>query len=366
MAVLVGVGPSRSRETHGRRPAIRPRARTPHGEGQAVASGREGHAARLGTAGRVLGVVRGQPTRMRANRSRDTRPELLVRRALHGMGLRYRVATRPAPDIRVRADMVFAGARVAVFIDGCFWHGCAAHISTPRTNTDYWVAKIARNRARDSEAGRLLANAGWTVVRVWEHDDPVWSAARIRAAVDAGVNPVLQRVTDRQGRILRACPLSTIGTGSTRRARSTRSAGMSPTRSSRVSWSWLPSSTAPEASSTSVAAPESRRWDPRPRSRARRGRRYLGAGVGGRADPTSGASLADVLSRMDRRRHHGDLRRRAVRHLADRAVFHFLLDSGGETPLRRPGEANREPGRFSHFVRHVRRATAHATWRGEP
>jgi DNA mismatch endonuclease, patch repair protein len=122
---------------------------------------------------------------MRANRSRDTLPELLVRRAVHAMGLRYRVASRPVPDIRIRADMVFAGSRVAVFIDGCFWHGCPDHSSTPRTNPGYWTVKIAANRDRDARAARLLADAGWTVVRVWEHDDPGLSAARIRTEVAA-------------------------------------------------------------------------------------------------------------------------------------------------------------------------------------
>ena len=109
---------------------------------------------------------------MQANRSRDTGPELLVRKALHALGLRYRVAVRPVADIRIAADIVFRGPRVAVFIDGCFWHGCPAHSSPPRTNADYWAAKIAANRERDARAGRLLGNAGWTVIRVWEHEDP--------------------------------------------------------------------------------------------------------------------------------------------------------------------------------------------------
>jgi DNA mismatch endonuclease (patch repair protein) len=119
---------------------------------------------------------------MQANRSRDTRPELLVRKALHASGLRYRVAVRPVADIRVAADIVFRGPRVAVFIDGCFWHGCPDHSSPPRTNAAYWSAKIAANRERDARAGRLLGDLGWTVIRVWEHEDPVLGAARIRDA----------------------------------------------------------------------------------------------------------------------------------------------------------------------------------------
>ena len=81
--------------------------------------------------------------------------------------------------------LVFAGSRVAVFIDGCFWHGCPAHSATPRTNTEYWTAKIAANRARDTRADILLGTAGWTVVRVWEHEDPRQGAARIRDVVQA-------------------------------------------------------------------------------------------------------------------------------------------------------------------------------------
>ena len=122
---------------------------------------------------------------MQGNRSRDTWPELTIRRTVHGMGLRYRVATRPVSGIRVTADLVFAGSRVAVFIDGCFWHGCPAHSSTPRTNAVYWTAKIAANRARDTRASLLLSAAGWTVVRVWEHEDPRRGARRIRDVVRA-------------------------------------------------------------------------------------------------------------------------------------------------------------------------------------
>ena len=120
---------------------------------------------------------------MQANRSRDTRPELLVRRAVHAMGLRYRVASRPIAHIRVSADMVFRGPRVAVFIDGCFWHGCPAHSTSPRTNAGYWAAKIAANRERDARADRLLRNAGWTVIRVWEHEDPPQAAAKVGDAL---------------------------------------------------------------------------------------------------------------------------------------------------------------------------------------
>jgi DNA mismatch endonuclease (patch repair protein) len=120
---------------------------------------------------------------MRGNRSRDTRPELGVRRACHALGLRYRVCARPVRSVRRTADLVFGPARTAVFVDGCFWHGCPSHFRPPMTNRGYWAAKIAANRARDRQTDRLLAAAGWAVVRVWEHDDPAAAAARIAALV---------------------------------------------------------------------------------------------------------------------------------------------------------------------------------------
>ena len=109
---------------------------------------------------------------MRANRGRDTGPELAVRRALHAMGLRYRV-DHPLPfDRRRRADIAFTRVRVAVFIDGCFWHGCPEHGTTPRTNNRFWSEKIARNRARDLDTTERLEAEGWVVLRFWEHEDP--------------------------------------------------------------------------------------------------------------------------------------------------------------------------------------------------
>ncbi len=109
---------------------------------------------------------------MQGNRSRDTAPELAVRRLVHAMGLRYRVNVRPVPTLRRTADLVFPRRRIAVFIDGCYWHGCAAHHRLPRANADYWSAKVARNRARDAATDEMLAAAGWTVLRFWEHESP--------------------------------------------------------------------------------------------------------------------------------------------------------------------------------------------------
>lgn len=115
---------------------------------------------------------------MQGNRRRDTRPELAVRRAVHARGLRYRVDTRPLAGLNRRADLVFPRAKVAVFVDGCYWHGCPDHGTTAKTNAGYWGAKIQRNRDRDVDTDSRLIEAGWTVVRIWEHEDPE-EAARI-------------------------------------------------------------------------------------------------------------------------------------------------------------------------------------------
>jgi DNA mismatch endonuclease (patch repair protein) len=120
---------------------------------------------------------------MQANRSRDTRPELAVRSAVHARGLRYRVAVRPVRSVRRSADLVFTRARVAVFLDGCFWHGCPEHFQMPATNPDYWELKIAANAARDAETDRLLVAEGWTVLRFWEHTVAVEVATRIEDVV---------------------------------------------------------------------------------------------------------------------------------------------------------------------------------------
>jgi DNA mismatch endonuclease, patch repair protein len=109
---------------------------------------------------------------MQGNRSRDTKPEMAVRRQLHRLGLRYRVGITPVPEVRRRADIVFTRARVAVFIDGCFWHGCPEHGRTTfNHNADYWSAKIATNIDRDQDTDARLREAGWTVLRFWEHQD---------------------------------------------------------------------------------------------------------------------------------------------------------------------------------------------------
>jgi len=101
------------------------------------------------------------------------------------MGYRYRVDVPPLPTLRRRADIVFTKARVAVFVDGCFWHGCPDCDLRPKVNATWWRKKLDRNRARDIDTDVQLARAGWTVVRVWEHMDVEKAARRVSDAVAA-------------------------------------------------------------------------------------------------------------------------------------------------------------------------------------
>lgn len=121
---------------------------------------------------------------MQAIRSRDTKPERLIRRLVHAQGLRYRVAAKPLPGLRRTADMVFRPARVAVFIDGCYWHGCPEHYVPPKTNSGYWSDKVLRNMTRDRDTDQRLTDAGWLVLRFWEHEPADDCAARIAAEVE--------------------------------------------------------------------------------------------------------------------------------------------------------------------------------------
>jgi DNA mismatch endonuclease Vsr len=111
---------------------------------------------------------------MRANRGRDTGPELALRSALHIRGLRFRKNFRVdlSEGRRVRPDIVFTGVRLAVFVDGCFWHGCQEHRSLPTSNASFWKEKIEGTARRDQQQALWLREAGWVVIRVWEHDVP--------------------------------------------------------------------------------------------------------------------------------------------------------------------------------------------------
>jgi DNA mismatch endonuclease, patch repair protein len=124
----------------------------------------------------------GRSANMRANRRTDTKPEVALRRALHAQGYRFRKDYRLdlASGKRVRPDIAFTARRVAVFVDGCFWHACPDHGSKPANNVWYWEPKLRRNVERDRAADAALAAAGWDVVRVWEHEP-----------IDAAVTAVL-------------------------------------------------------------------------------------------------------------------------------------------------------------------------------
>jgi DNA mismatch endonuclease, patch repair protein len=122
--------------------------------------------------------------RMQRQQTRDTKPELAVRRLLHAAGLRYRVDAAPLATLRRRADVVFGPAKVALFVDGCFWHGCPDHgARATHSNPDYWHEKVRRNRERDRRTDELLEEAGWIPVRVWEHEDPREVAEQVMLVV---------------------------------------------------------------------------------------------------------------------------------------------------------------------------------------
>lgn len=115
----------------------------------------------------------------KGNRRSGTQPEVRLRSALHRRGHRFRKDHLVrAGDVRVRADVVFTRWRVTAFVDGCFWHGCPSHQQVPRSNLDYWVPKLAANVERDRRVDAALADAGWVVLRIWEHVE-VGEAVRI-------------------------------------------------------------------------------------------------------------------------------------------------------------------------------------------
>jgi DNA mismatch endonuclease (patch repair protein) len=116
-------------------------------------------------------------------RRRDTAPELAVRRAVHRHGLRFRVDRAPIAGSRRRADLLFPREKVAVFVDGCFWHRCAQHASWPKVNSAWWRKKLDANVERDVDTTRLLRSHGWRVIRVWAHDPPITAATKVRRIV---------------------------------------------------------------------------------------------------------------------------------------------------------------------------------------
>lgn len=125
---------------------------------------------------------------MQGNRSRDTKPELAVRSAVHRRGIRFWVSARPQAEFARTADLVLRKTRIAVFVDGCYWHGCPDHHSQPATNSQYWADKIARNIERDIETTAYLQQTGWTVLRFWEHEDPEAVADYVQGAVQTALD----------------------------------------------------------------------------------------------------------------------------------------------------------------------------------
>lgn len=122
---------------------------------------------------------------MQANRRADTKAEVELRRHLHALGYRFRKDMRlEANGVRARPDVVFTRRKVAIFVDGCFWHCCPEHGRAPTVNRWYWDDKLARNRDRDAKQAAALTQAGWTVVRLWEHDCPEPALARILEALE--------------------------------------------------------------------------------------------------------------------------------------------------------------------------------------
>ena len=114
---------------------------------------------------------------MQANRPRNTAPELALRSALHHAGLRFRKHLRPVPGLRCEPDVVFTRAHLAIFLDGCWWHSCPQHGQVPKTHQEFWAPKLAKTRERDKKNTAALTKAGWTVLRIWEHES-------IESAVD--------------------------------------------------------------------------------------------------------------------------------------------------------------------------------------
>lgn len=142
---------------------------------------------------------------------RDTKPELALRRELHRRGYRYYVDRPPLPGLRRRADLVFPRLKVAVYVDGCFWHSCPDHATTPKNNHDWWIAKLAGNVTRDRDTDARLAEAGWRVIRFWEHADPIEAANQTAATLAERRSAAsIRRPADDHGQVT---ALSTAGGG---------------------------------------------------------------------------------------------------------------------------------------------------------
>lgn len=121
--------------------------------------------------------------RMAATGQRDTKAELKIRKVLYARGLRYRVDYPILKNPQRRADLAFLGPKVAVFVDGCFWHGCPEHGTWPKANAEFWRDKIETNQQRDRDTNRRLEADGWHVIRIWEHEEAEGAANKVAQAV---------------------------------------------------------------------------------------------------------------------------------------------------------------------------------------
>lgn len=127
--------------------------------------------------------------RMQRQATRDTAPEVALRKALHRRGIRFRLHRRIVPEVRRTADIVLPSARICVDVRGCYWHGCPQHRTMPKANAEWWAGKLEGNVARDVDTERRWREAGWTVVVVWEHEDPEAAAERIASLIPKRVTP---------------------------------------------------------------------------------------------------------------------------------------------------------------------------------
>ena len=136
---------------------------------------------------RILSSSQNASLRMAKVRQTDTDAELALRREMYRIGLRYRIGYEVLRKPRRVADVAFPGRKIAVFVDGCFWHGCPEHATWPKRNADFWRQKIEANRQRDADTNARLQANGWTALRFWSHESPIEAAktvARVVAKVE--------------------------------------------------------------------------------------------------------------------------------------------------------------------------------------
>lgn len=122
--------------------------------------------------------------RMEAAKPRDTLPEIKLRTALEELGIPFEVDVKPIEDINRRADILIREDKIAIFVDGCFWHGCPIHGTQAKANSLFWTEKIERNKDRDLDTNRRLEASGWTVIRIWEHEDHINAAKQIAETIN--------------------------------------------------------------------------------------------------------------------------------------------------------------------------------------